>query len=176
MRLRLRVVTIHVIQVLLQQDISKFSTGAVRRGDIVIPGFQPLDDLFGSALIRLPALSVKVGQYLRQTINTDLGTIRKSHHAPTNCRRLAVASGYSSYHFKMWHNLSSLGLLSARHAGSVLPHVGDTGGIAASILAFVLDRTSWSWALTFPAETAMTTAWTAPISSSEIPMSLATPR
>ena len=59
----------------------------------------------------------------------------------------------------------------------VFPHVmGGTGHAATSTFAVVLDCTSRSWALTFPAETAMTTAWTAPISSSEIPISLATPR
>ena len=51
--------------------------GKVRRRDVVLLGFQPFDDFFGSLLIRLSAFRIKVGQYLVQTNNSDLCTISK---------------------------------------------------------------------------------------------------
>lgn len=92
-----------VISVLLQQDINKLFTNTVRRGDIVLFGFQPIEDLFGGGLIGWSTFSVKVGQYFVQTINPDLGLIRKVQHTPTNCRRLSLASSHSSDDFKLRH-------------------------------------------------------------------------
>lgn len=111
--------------------MSELFTGTVRRWDVVLPGFQPIDNLFGGLLVRLFALRVQVGQDLDQTINTGLGTVRKSQHTPTNCWLLGIGSGYSSYYFEMRHIVSSISYLSTRHAGPVLPHVmGETGRMA----------------------------------------------
>lgn len=69
---------LNVLSVLLQQGISVLFTGTVRRGDIVLLGFQPVDDLFDGLIIRGSAFSVKVGQYLVQTFNADLCVIKEA--------------------------------------------------------------------------------------------------
>lgn len=78
----------YILSVLLQQGICVLSTGTVRRGDIVLFGFQPINDLSDGLVIRLFALGVKVGQYFVKALNTDLRIIDKSQYAPTNGWRL----------------------------------------------------------------------------------------
>jgi hypothetical protein len=90
-----------ILSVLLQQDISVLSAGAVRRGDIVLLDFQPANDLFGGLVIRRPAFRVKFGQYLVQALDAGLCVINKSQYAPTNCRRLGDSSVPSSMLFML---------------------------------------------------------------------------
>ena len=77
----------YVLPVLFQQGISVISAGTVRRRDIVLFGFQPVNDLFDGPLIRLPAFGVKVAHYLVQTLNANLCVVNKIQYAPTNCWR-----------------------------------------------------------------------------------------
>ena len=78
----------NVFPILLEQDIRVISSGAVRRRDIVLFDFQPVNDLFGGFVICGPAFGAKLGQYLVQALDAGLRIIRKGQYAPTNCRRL----------------------------------------------------------------------------------------
>jgi len=89
----------NIVPVLLKEDTFVLPSGGGR--DIIIIFLQTIDDFFGGLLIRLFAFRVKVGQYLVQTINPDLYTIRKSQYAPTNCWRFRFASCHSSFHFRL---------------------------------------------------------------------------
>jgi hypothetical protein len=71
----------------------------VRRGNIVLFGFQSIDDLFGGLLIHLSAFRVKIGQYLVQTLNADLYIINKVQRAPTNGWRFDDSPSFSSFLF-----------------------------------------------------------------------------
>ena len=55
-------VLLHVLSVLLQQDIRVLSTDKVRRGDKILLTLQPFDDLFHGLLISLSAFWAKLGR------------------------------------------------------------------------------------------------------------------
>lgn len=88
----------NIVSVLLKEDTFVLPSGGGR--DIIIMFLQPIDDFFGRLLIRLSALRIKVGQYIVQAYNTDLCTIRKAQHAPTNCWQFRIISSCYSYYFK----------------------------------------------------------------------------
>ena len=97
--------TLHVLSVLLEQDIRVLFAGTARSGDIVLFGFQPIDDFFGRLVIRLFASSVKVGQYLVKALNTNLRVIDEFQYAPTNCRRPRGSPVPSSMFFVLYQIL-----------------------------------------------------------------------
>jgi len=76
-----------VLSVLFQQDIGVVFTGTVGRGDIVLFGFEPFDDLFDGLIIRLLTFRVNLGQYFVQSFDADLGVVNEVQYAPTNCWR-----------------------------------------------------------------------------------------
>jgi hypothetical protein len=78
---------LHILSVLLQQDIRVLFTGTFRRRDVVLVGFQSTNDLLDRFVIRQSAFSVKIGHYLVQALDPDLRVINKSQYMPTNCWR-----------------------------------------------------------------------------------------
>lgn len=71
---------------------------------MVLTPFQPIENLFPCFSIRLSAFGIKIGQYLTQTGNTNVCSIRKSKHTPANCWLVGIiASRDSSNDFKVWH-------------------------------------------------------------------------
>ena len=98
---------LNVRSILLQQDITVLSTRTVRRGDMVLHGFQPYDDLLRGLIVRLLALSVKVGQYLVQPEHAGLCIIKKFKHAPANWWRCVVVPSVYSSRFKVCHSFTS---------------------------------------------------------------------
>ena len=90
----------NIVPIFLKENTFVIPSGGGR--DIIIFFLQPIENFFGGLLIRLSAFRVKVGQYIVQTINPDLYTIRKSQYAPTNCWPVGIVSScHSSFHVKL---------------------------------------------------------------------------
>jgi hypothetical protein len=89
----------NIVPVLLKEDTFVLPSSGGR--DVITIFLQPIDDFFGGLLIRLSAFRVKVGQYLVQTINPDLYTIRKSQYTPTNCWPVGIVSSVHSPYFRL---------------------------------------------------------------------------
>ena len=66
-----------ILPVLPEKDMAVLPTGDIRRGNVVINGFQPLKDFVSGLFVRLSAFGVKLGHYLGQAVDSDLGPIRK---------------------------------------------------------------------------------------------------
>ncbi len=117
----------------LEEGIGILITCRVAHRNVVMPCFEPCDDLFRGLSIRLPAFGVQLSEDLIETGQSDLCTIGKPQRAPANCRRFLIPSSGSADDLKKRHKLTSLVLpvfsLRNRIVCSDLGRVSRTGHV-----------------------------------------------
>ncbi len=90
--------------IFLQKNISIFSPDSLCGWDIGAHGFQSGNDLVSSFFICLFTDRIEFSHDLMEIDNRDLCSVNKPECPPTNCRRVRINSGNSSYYLKNGHN------------------------------------------------------------------------